>query len=175
MMADDKIEITLKKKKSFLAIFGAIVFVLFGIFAFLMEEEYSFGTVFMYIVSIGFFGLCVYFGFKRLAGKNIGLIIDSSGITDNSSDEAVGHIPWKNIIKIESFLIYGQKILVIIVNNPDEFINREKNPVLRTAYKTNYKMCGSPISISTNIWNCKGNELEKILKDQLKKWKNATN
>jgi hypothetical protein len=173
---NEKIEIQISKGKSFLILLGAVGFVITGIY-FILNPPHNYNPFFIRIigiVTIVFFGFGIIVALRSLFEKKIGLIIDNNGILDNCSGISAGSIPWENIIEIRDIKIKGQKIFLIIVNNPEEYIEKQQNSFLRQMVKISYKIYGTPISISANILKCNFNELKNILQEQFKKYKNIT-
>jgi hypothetical protein len=177
----ERVEILSSKKKIILVLLGTIIVVALGILFAIMPDVFEtrrYGLLTTRVAGIGcilIFGFCCIASVKKLFDKKVGLVIDSNGITDNSSGTSVGYIPWKDIIGIEIFIIHGQKIIAILVNNPDEYISRQKNLFRQKTLEWNYNLCGSPISLSANTLICKHNELERILREQYEKYGNHAN
>jgi hypothetical protein len=170
---NEKIEIQLSKGKSFLILLGAIAFVVAGIWFVIMPPQ-GYNPIFIRLVGIAailFFGFGIITAIRMILDKKAGLVIDSTGITDNASGISAGHIAWKNVVEIKSIKIKNQNILMIIVNNPAEYINRQQNPISRQMAEMNNKIYGSPISISSVALKCDFNKLNTILQEQLKRWK----
>jgi len=76
-------------------------------------------------------------------------VLNSAGIIDNSSGLAAGFVPWSEITGAEIYEVHRQKMLVIKVRNPEEFIQRG-NVLQRAMVKMGSKMSGSPIAITSN-------------------------
>jgi hypothetical protein len=150
--------IALSKTKIVLLILGACAFVVLGAWLFSLDEatiqsQRRFNNpTFVYgigLVSIVFFGLCGIFALRKLFDKGPGLIFNSSGIVDNASGVSAGFIPWSEVVGAEILEIQKQKILIIKVKNPEQYVDRG-GLLKRTLSRANYKMCGSPITISSN-------------------------
>ena len=178
MINDKQIEIPLSKKKMMLTFLGACVFVILGILFVLNPEKYTSIIIRNHniilvsgISSILFFGLVAISIFRKLSDKNAGLIINSEGINDNSSGVSAGFIPWSDIEEIKISQVVNQKFLMLIVNNPEDYLNKIKNPLKRNAMKMNLKSYGSPISISSNALQTNFEDLEKLLVEEMKKYK----
>lgn len=97
-----------------------------------------------------FFGLVCVVVIRKLVDNRPGLIIHRQGIVDNSSGVSAGLIPWGDIEDIEISQVMNQKFIMIIVNNPEFYLNKVNNPLKKNAIKMNYLSYGSPISISSN-------------------------
>jgi len=172
----EQIAIPLSKGKMVMILIGALTFVSIGIWFVIsppaIKNEFLSNPTFLLvagITSIIFFGLCAGVIFKKLLDKRAGLIIDKTGITDNASGVSAGHIPWCDITGIKTAQVMNQKFLMILVANPNDYINRQTNVIKRKGAEINYKSYGSPISISANTLNCNFDKLENILQAQFAK------
>jgi len=170
MSEKNQIEIPLSKKKMYLMLFGSIIFVILGIWLVTNPPKNSnpiFGNPMIILISgisaIIFFGFIAFTLFKKLPDNKPGLIINSEGIIDNSSGVSAGIVLWKDIIEIKTTNVINQKFLMFIVENPDEYINRQNGIVKRKAMEMNYKSYGSPISISANTLDTNFEELYNLL------------
>jgi len=181
MIQTEQIEILLSKKKIVLLLFGAIVFVVLGVFFVFYPTEIASSTSPRYrspelvfivgLVSILFFGLCAIIAFRKLFDKKAGLIINREGIIDNSSGVSVGLVLWSDIEEIKICNVMSQKFLMFIVRNPQDYIEKNTNQLKRKAAKMNYKTYGSPISISTNSLQTNFNNLHNLLIEKMKEYK----
>lgn len=100
--------------------------------------------------SIIFFGLCSFFFIRKLFDTKTGLMIDSNGITDNSSGLSVGHIPWSDIEQISVVEIYKQKLILLHIKNPQHYIDKQTSFLKRKGMELNNKMYKTPLSITAN-------------------------
>jgi hypothetical protein len=178
MITSGQIEIPLSKGKLILAFIGSIVFVALGIWLSLSPPQFENGffsqpafIVASGIAAILFFGLCAFLILKKLRDNRAGLVIDKTGITDNASGISAGHIPWTDITEIKMARVLNQKFVMVIVRNPDEYINRQGNKLKRKAAEFNFKSYGSPISISANSLKYDFEELQKVLLKQFNKYR----
>jgi len=175
MTVDKQIEVPISKNKLILMILGSIIFIALGFWLIIVRPPVLFFNkadsapidLIVGIAGILFFGLCFVYIAKKLADNNPGLIINSDGITDNSSGVSAGLIPWKDINEITKETIANQDFLVIKVKNPEEYINRQTGLIKRKAMEMNYKSFGSPINISSNGLKCNFNELYQIINNSL--------
>ena len=100
-------------------------------------------------LAIAFFGGLAVFSVKKFFDKTPGLVFNGKGITDNAGLNAAGFIPWEEVEGYQVFEMSGQKMLVIIVNDPEKYASRG-NLLKRKLNAANAQMAGSPISISAN-------------------------
>ena len=157
MTTGQRIEIPLSKLNIVLALIGALTFVVTGFWFVidppLIENAYWGNPTKLAIVgyaSIVFFGLCVVIIMRKLADSKPGLIIDETGLIDNSSGISAGLIKWTDVENISVVEIQHQKLLMIEVSNPQDYINRQNSLFKRKGMALNYKMYGTPISITAN-------------------------
>ena len=185
MNSTDERTIELSKTKIALAILGACAFVAIGIWLLSLDAESiqasrNFGLFFnnpTYVYGLGFlsiiiFGILALFFFRKLFDKKPGLVFTNSGIVDNASAVSAGFIPWSEVIGSEIFEMQRQKMLIIMVKDPEKYIDRG-NAVQRTLNKANHKMCGSPISISANALKINFSELRDLFDQYQRKYGDA--
>ncbi len=100
--------------------------------------------------SILFFGLCAIFFIHKLPDNKPELIIDDDGLLDNSSEVAAGEILWQDIEEISVIEIHRQKLIMLQVKNPQDYIDKQASGFKRKLMTMNFKMYGTPLSITTN-------------------------
>jgi hypothetical protein len=153
---NETLKIPLSKDKLMLLFAGSLLFVILGLWFIKQPENFtrtSFKPSPMLITTIGyasviFFGICGMFIFRKLFDTKAGIILDGKGIHDNSSGVSTGFIPWSDISNISTIEVSRQKLIMIEVNNPDDYINRQTNFIAKKAAAINHKMYGSPIAIT---------------------------
>jgi hypothetical protein len=119
------------------------------------------------LASIIFFGLCAYFLSKKLPDNKPGLIIDPTGLTDNSSGVAAGKVLWEDIEEISVMQIQRQKLIMLQVSNPQVYIDKQTSGFKRKMMQLNYKMYGTPLSINSNGLKISFDALLSTLTDRL--------
>jgi hypothetical protein len=177
MTQSEQIEIPISKKKMTLTFLVSLVFVGIGLWFLINPPKFSsplFGNpTYIFIVglaSILFFGFIAVSIFLKFKDKIPGLTINREGILDNSSNVSAGLIPWGDINEIKVLQVMSQKFLMIIVSNPQDYLDKVSNPFKRNVMKTNYKTFGSPISISSNSLKTNFDELQKLLLEKMKEY-----
>ena len=91
--------------------------------------------------------------------KKTALIISEDGITDNTSAWSAGLVPWSDIVEIkEAKNELKQKLLVIHVKNPEEYLPRtgRMGPELNRMY-------GTPLVIGASVLKCEYGELKSAI------------
>ncbi len=116
-------------------------------------------------MGIVFFGATGIFGIKKLFSTQIGLTIDSTGITDHSNASSIGLIEWKDITDITPKQIMSTKFLLIHVANPQEYIAKAKNAITAKLMKSNMKMYGTPLSITSASLKYDFEKLETLIQN----------
>jgi hypothetical protein len=157
MNSDDAEIIALSRTKIAFLVLGACALAAIGVWLFSLGDGEVIGTMHRDpaivhgtgVVSIVVFGLFGLFGLKKLFDKRPGLILNSSGIVDNASAVSAGLIPWSEVVGTEVFTIRRQKLMIIKIRDPQQYIESE-GPLKRALHSANYRMCGSPIVISSN-------------------------
>ncbi|MEZ2414519.1 STM3941 family protein [Muriicola sp. E247] len=180
---DEKIEISLSQKKVYLGICGSLLFVIAGTWLFLNANEFqNISLAFLRnpivikgigITGILFFGATGVYGFIKLFDQKAGLVLDSDGITDNTNASSVGLIRWHDITSIKTEQVMSTKFLLIEVVNPESYIEKSKSRMKARLMRTNMKMYGTPLSITSSSLNFNFGELERLIQTEFKKNKNA--
>jgi hypothetical protein len=169
-----QIEIPLSKKKLILMLIGSIGFVAAGLWLVINPPTISnpfFGNptvIFVTgIASILFFGLCAVYIARKLPDNKPGLIIDNIGLTDNSSGVSAEQILRSDIENISVIEIHRQKLIMLQVKNPQNYIDKQTSGFKRKMMQMNLNMYGTPLSITSNSLQIKFDELLNILNDHL--------
>lgn len=170
---DNQIEIPLRKQKLYLMLFGSIIFVVMGTWLVVNPPKSNnpiYGNPLIVLISatstIVVYGYVMFILFKKLRDNKPGLIINSTGIIDNSSVLSAGMILWTETIEISASHVMNQKILMFILKNPEEYLNRQNGIVKRKAMEIDYRMYGSPIRISANTLDTNFEELYELLQSK---------
>ena len=155
--SEEIIEIELSKKKILLMLLGSLAFVVIGLWFEIspppISNPYWGNPTKLAIVgyaSIFFFGLCAFILFQKLSDNKPGLIIDGTGVTDNSSGVSAGQILWSDLEDISVMEMNRQKLIMLHVKNPQEYIDKQTSGFKRKMLQMNYNMYGTPLSISAN-------------------------
>ena len=178
MDSNDEIIIKVSKKKILLLVLGACVFVALGIWMFSLDDATIQGRRGMNnpvlvhglgLVAIVFFGVLGLVGLKKLFNTKPALILNKSGIVDNASSVSAGFIPWSEVGGARIVEMPNQKMLVIDVRDPEEYIARGSR-LKQTLNKANYNMVGSPISIPTDVLAINFSELASLFDQYHRKY-----
>jgi hypothetical protein len=173
----ERLEIYSSKKKSFLLLIGSLFFVIAGIWMFMNADNLtsfrSRSPIFLKgigIISVLFFGIGIYVSIKQLVKNKLFLIIDENGINLNPKNPSEV-INWSNIEGFSELKIQSQKMVLIEVNNPDYWIDNEKNLIRKKLTHFNLNNYGSPFCLSAISSQINHGELLKVLNENLEKFK----
>ena len=172
--SEQQIEISLSKMKLTLMVIGSLLFVVIGILFVINPEKYTIPimrnptVIFISgLASILFFSLCFVFIAKKLGDNSLGLIISDKGIFDNSSGLSAGQILWSDIENISVIKIHRQRLIMLQVTNPQEYIDKQTSSFKRKMMQLNFKIYGTPLSITSNGLKISFDELLSTLTDKL--------
>lgn len=170
MTVSDEKSVPLSKVKSALLVLGSCSFVALGLWmAFLSDAEieaqrrYN-NPVFVHGIgwaAVVFATLCGSIGIRKMLDRKPGLVLSNAGLTDNSSGLSAGFIPWTDISGFSVYTVQKQKLLVVLLNNPERYISMG-GVLRRNINRVNYKMAGSPISITSNSLKIKFDDLLRV-------------
>lgn len=167
------ITIPLSKGKLLLSTLGAFAFVAIG-FWFVLDPpsrtDSSMESVLVLVLglaSILFFGAIGLVVIRKLFDSRPGLVINEQGLMDNSGGLSAGQILWQDIEDISVLQIQRQRLILVLVNNPQDYIDRQSNSWKRKLMAMNHRQYGTPISISANGLKISFDELLEILKHHL--------
>lgn len=181
MTQEGTIEIPLSKGKIVKGLIASIVFVVIGCWLLIYQPEsgnamlndplVKYGAA---IASILFFGFGIFYFSKKLLDKKPAITIDDKGIFDNSSAVAVGLIPWTDFKKLSIVKSMKHEFLIITVNNPTYYLNKQTNFLKKKGMEYNFKTYGSPLAISTNGLSCNTKGLKRIIENKFEAYKNKS-
>lgn len=175
------IEIPLSKRKLWFGLIGCLLAVAVSVWTFISANEIQGDSAHFLkhpalikgvaIIGSLFFGVFCIYGILKVFDRKMGLSINSNGITDYSHALSVGLIKWEDIVNIRQKKMMSTTFILIDVVNPNVYINKSKNFALSQMMRSNMKMYGTPLSISTNTLQCNHNELEGHIISAFKKHK----
>jgi hypothetical protein len=173
MTQTGQIEIPLSKKKMTWGLIISIIFIGAGIWMIFSPPEKNhllFGnSTFLFVAgltSVLFFGLTAIVIVKKIPDNKAGLIINDEGIFDNSNGVSTGLVLWTDIKEIKVAQVMSQKFLMFIVNNPQDYIDRQTNTLKKKGMQMNLNFYGSPISISANALTTNFDNLYGLLQQK---------
>lgn len=162
--------IEMSKFSLYLIISGSVIFIIIGFWMFIKSKDQTKyppsiirGTA---IFIILFFMICSGYGLFGITDNNRKLIIDDSGIRDNTRTTSGVSIRWNNITRFEILEIQGIRSIEIFVDNPDEIIGQESG-IQKKLMTVNHRVYGTPLIISCVALKCDIDEILRIMNKEL--------
>ena len=177
----DYIEIPLSKKKLLLGVLLAMVFLVFAVPILL---DFINGSIYLstlelvvMIFTVLFCGSAAVFLIYRLFIAKNQLIINKKGISLNSIEEQLAL--WSDIKDIRMVKVsegrFNSKYLIFIVENPQEFIDKNaNNSSERKAMEWNLRLYGGPVYIIASAYSMKSEKLHNLLLEKMQEYKSKT-
>jgi len=162
----NRTEIPLSKTKLMLLLLLTVAFTAIGLWFLLMQNGVQMYKI-AGVIAILVFGFALSIIARKLQDNTPGLVIDDSGIMDNSNALAAGLIIWRDIKNVFVVEIGSQKFIMVEVYNPDKYIDRQHHYLQKKAMQYNLKTYGSPVSITGNGLKCTFDNLYKLIRTNL--------
>ncbi|PFG11432.1 MULTISPECIES: STM3941 family protein [unclassified Marinobacter] len=124
------------------------------------------------VVSVGFFSLCAIAGIWKLFSSGPGLALSSKGI-EIFGIRSNTLVPWIDVSGFSVYEMQSQKMLIVKLRNPKKYIEADSS-FRRFMAETNYKMCGSPISVSANSLKISFKELCELFEQYFERYTENT-
>lgn len=174
--------IALSKTKLLLLLLGACLFVALGVWM-VQQDPAEIAARRRYnipwlvhgigVANIVFFGACALFVVKKLFDTQPGLLLTAQGLNDNVSGIAAGFVPWSDIAGFDIYHVQKQKMLVVLLHDPNKYITASRNPLVRKLRQTNIRMCGSPVVIPAATLQIGFDELHALCHQYYKQYGTA--
>jgi hypothetical protein len=103
---------------------------------------------------------------RKLFDTSPGLILDERGLTDNASAMSAGFIPWSDITGIQVQQIHRQRLLNVVLADPEAYLARCK-PWKRLLLRGNLRMGASPVAIPSSTLAIGFDELVERVEEHL--------
>lgn len=159
----------LSKKKSIPYFLGSLLFSILGALMILTPQYFTHSTDITFTKVIGygclvFFGLGVALFAIKIFNKKPGLILNKDGITDQTSAIGIGIIQWTDIKSIYLEKVSEQSFIMIEVKNPQQYLQKQKNPIARRAMEINMQLYKTPLHINVSLLTINATDLlDKML------------
>ena len=101
------------------------------------------------LIGVVFFALAGGWSLVKAFDRTPGLVIDATGIRDQSSMTAGGHIAWADIRGFEAFEVNGNRFVRIMVRRPEAYLDRATG-LRRWLMQLNQRFYGSPLILSAS-------------------------
>ena len=160
----EKIEISRSRIKLFFLLLAALGFVVLGIWMILASGTNWFEKI-MGGISVLFFGASVPFGVKQSLSNDIGLEFSKAHLIKEPKSNKKMVLPWDEIEGFAEVNIKGSKIIIIMINHPQDWIDQETSLIKRKIMQLNYNACGTPFSVSASGLRIRHKELLALLRE----------
>ncbi|KAA3440746.1 STM3941 family protein [Rufibacter hautae] len=177
----DRIEIYTSKKKSVLLLFGALLFVVLGVWLFLNAENLTGWAGRNPLIPKGvglaavvFFGGCAVVATKRVLKTELAYIIDPTGLRFYPTRSNPLVLTWKDILGFEEVSIQGQQFFIIQVADPNFWVEQETRFFRRKMMQFNVSNYGSPFNTAAAGLDISHEELSRTLNSYLEKYGHGT-
>lgn len=173
------------KKKKMKGLYLAFILFLFGAAGFILLSHHlfvicGFGRILCGLIGI-FLLLISMFCLRAICYLrhefNAGLIVSDEGVTDISTGYRIGTILWHDVKKIKVMNDLDKlqyQYIVLVVDNPNEYIMREPTMVKKRSLTLKLHQYGSPICISIRALDCTFDDLYQALNGKFLDYKART-
>ena len=175
----DRLEVYTSKKKSLVFLIGSIAFVTIGIVSAADPERFVTELWsnpelirLVAIAAILFFGFGVLVFIRRLIKNEIALIIDVKGINVNPRRSTTEFKEWKEILGFQEIRIHRTRIIIIVVKDPEYWIEKETSTIRKKMMRFNLNNYGSPFNIAAAGLDIGFDKLNGELNSYFEKYKN---
>ena len=90
---------------------------------------------------------------KKINDTSAGLIINKTGIKDESSAIGLGQIKWSEIVELKEEQSLRTGLLLIDVKKPEKFLRQAKNSAIARLLRQNIRLYDTPVAIDTSYLN----------------------
>lgn len=103
---------------------------------------------------------------RRIKSKKPGMRVDEKGIEDFSSRINQGLLLWKDVDKFEIKEVVSSKFIVVYLNDPEQYINQQRDGWRKNQLIDRYKSYGSPFCVTTSALETNTKSLFELLEEQ---------
>lgn len=154
MITNIPIKIAYNKKQLIAPLFGALVLLMLMLH--LLTDASEDNIVLLgipYLVEVlalicfSFFGFIIFIFYKKISDQSPALIINDEGITDNTNVVGSHLITWDSIEEFCIKTINKHEFILIMVKNPEAYIQAETKKIVRYLLKRKMKKFQTPFVI----------------------------
>jgi len=129
----------------------------------IFKSQYQFSGYFFIFIAL----IILFQSARRLSASQPGVLLDAEGIQDHTMAFGTHSILWCDITNVKTITRFWQKLIVIDVQNPQAYINRQKNVFSKITMSLNDLTYGSPFCINPRELDISVTDLQETLKGHL--------
>jgi len=138
------------------------------------EHRYSYLHFAIILFTWLMFASFFIFNLKTLLTTSSPLVLSNEGLTDTRL--WTKFIPWSNISEVQIIkFFFFQKFIALKLKNPEEYLQKTTNPILRFFASRNINKYGSPFFITATGLECSAEELKSRIENKWNEYQNAAN
>ncbi len=168
-----QIQIPFSKNKLVLLLIVSIIFVVIGVFMLITPHKTGDNSIYnnpVFVISFGTIGSILFIAtaalfITHLLDSKPGLIINDEGINLNLYIK--DYIKWAEIQQLGITQIGAAKLILVYLKQPEAFIAKQNSFFKKRIMSLNYKLSGTPVSITSNSLKCGFDELYTLLNQKL--------
>lgn len=157
----NEVIIPISRWKVLLLTLGSLAFVLIGVCIILFGKRI---LIFGSVTGIIFFGITFFFGLTKFFDRRAGLILTDEGFHDNSSMTSSKFFGWDSIIGLSYSEVKSTRFVCVFVKDPEGII-ADHTGFKKFLMRMNYKLVGTPVTISSVMLACSFEELVSKLEE----------
>lgn len=175
-MSEIKIHSSNKRIKG--AIISCLVFILICIWFIIDPHQFinfkrqnEFTIQIIGVIGLIFFLVLLLSILYKLFDRKKGLTFSEGGFFDNSGGASAGFVKWEDVLEIEKIIVYNQTLVLVLVKNPEDYINNQKSMIKRKLMSSNNSYYRTPIQISANFLKINFEDLLELFESQFELYK----
>ena len=123
-------------------------------------------------LGIALFGALSLINLRKYFDRRPGVVLSEAGLLDNSTSVSVGFVPWSDITGVDTYRTFNQRTLVVRVSDPQKYLGGG-NALARYLRKSNLRLCGSPVTITSTVLKIGYDDLMAEIQDYLRRYGKA--
>jgi hypothetical protein len=146
---------------------GALAFVALGALMIYLEFREDWFAVFIGFACVAFFGAVAVSVTHKMVSAGPAVIINSRGITDNSSGVSVGFVAWDDIAEVRAYTFQNQTFLGIVPKDLDKVLATLPG-WKRKAIRANLALGAAPMNIPQIVLGVKVSDLVREIETRFR-------
>ena len=119
------------------------------------------------VVFLSFFIFIMIFLTRRLRSGQLAFEVSDEGILDRTSMVTPALIRWEDITEIKTMKAHPQNIILVVVRDPEAYINAAGGSIRQNALRRNWRELGTPFAIDGGSFDISVDDITGLLQDEL--------